>query len=115
MTFLSWIRLSCGLTLLSSGTISSWRPSTPPALLMASVAYLNWLSPFSPVAAKGPDSGSTYAMRMGSAGGALGAGPASRATITAGTRTLLGLGIVGPPRGAAAGAWPARGGQPGEA
>ena len=58
MTFLSWIRLSCGLTLLSNGTISSGRPGTTPALLMASTAYLNWFRPLSPVAAKGPDSGS---------------------------------------------------------
>ena len=59
ITFLSWIRLSCGLTLLSKGTISICRPRTTPARLMASAAKRNCLRPFSPVAANGPESGST--------------------------------------------------------
>ena len=61
------------------------------------MAYLNWLRPFSPVAAKGPDSGSMYAMRIGSAGVALEASPASSATTTAKTSALVGLNIVGLP------------------
>src|SRR5438067_12142967 len=62
---------------------------------MPSAAYLIWLRPLSPVAANGPESGSMKAMRIGSAGVALEASPASSATTTAKTSALLGLHIVG--------------------
>src|SRR2546422_2221466 len=54
-------------------------------------------------------------MRMGSAGVALDASPASSATITASTRTLLGLDIVGLPGVAATVPWPTGVDKPGDA
>src|SRR5271166_1425615 len=53
------MRLSCGLVLLSSGTISTFLPFIPPAALRSSARYWKVLSPIAPIEAPPPDRGST--------------------------------------------------------
>src|SRR6266404_4662381 len=60
MAFCAWIRLSCGLVLLSSGTISTFLPWMPPFAFTSSARNWKVFKPTSPTLAPPPDNGSMY-------------------------------------------------------